>query len=118
MGDEIWLDALVTVLEAGGVLEKLQVFFRPPAMIYPKNDKEWRAFIQKRDNMQARLNQFLNLLVEETRTENYKFLRKSALAKERVMKQQSLVLTEYLEELDEHIAKMQKDIKRLEMRNA
>eukprot|EP00929_Paragymnodinium_shiwhaense_P084240 TRINITY_DN45024_c0_g1_i1.p1 TRINITY_DN45024_c0_g1~~TRINITY_DN45024_c0_g1_i1.p1 ORF type:complete len:1707 (-),score=375.57 TRINITY_DN45024_c0_g1_i1:105-5225(-) len=114
--EEICLDALVTVLEESGTLGKLQEFFQPPPMLRPKTDKDWANFKARKMQMQNRLNIFYRWLQEETRVTHYEFLKDSAIAKERVTKQQSLVLTEYLEELDEQIAKLQEDIRSLERR--
>lgn len=116
--EEIWLDAVVTVLESAGTLEKLQKFFLPMPMIFPKKVQEWGNFSQKKIKMERRLDLFLKWLQEETKVKHYQFLKESASSKERVLKQQSLVLTDYLEHLDEQILKLDDEIKVLERRNS
>jgi len=115
---ELWLDALVTALEDAGTLRRLQQFFLPMPMIKPKKPQEWGQFQQKKVKMEERLACFLKWLQEETEIRHYRFLKDSAAAKERVLKQQSLVLTDYLEHLDEQISKLSNDIKVLERRTA
>eukprot|EP00928_Gymnodinium_smaydae_P092333 TRINITY_DN7618_c0_g2_i1.p1 TRINITY_DN7618_c0_g2~~TRINITY_DN7618_c0_g2_i1.p1 ORF type:complete len:1751 (-),score=274.06 TRINITY_DN7618_c0_g2_i1:106-5358(-) len=116
--EEIWLDALVTVMEAAGTLTALQKFFLPMPMIQPKKVHEWGNFNQKKIKMERRLDLFLKMLQEETRIKYFFFLKDSASAKERVLKQQSLVLTDYLEQLDEQIGTLQDEIRVLERRSA
>jgi hypothetical protein len=117
VAQEIWLDALVSVLEDCGALKKVQEFFLPPPMIRPKSSQEWGKFDEKKTKMEKRLNLFLRLLREATRTAHYKYLKDSAKTKEKVMKQQSLVLADYLENLDKRIQELQQDIKYLERKN-
>lgn len=117
VAQEIWLDALVSVLEDCGALQKVQDFFLPPPMIRPKSAQEWGKFDEKKTKMEKRLNLFLKLLREATRTAHYKYLKDSAKTKEKVMKQQSLVLADYLENLDKRIQELQQDIKYLERKN-
>ncbi|CAE7522060.1 pkd2, partial [Symbiodinium sp. CCMP2456] len=98
--EEIWLDALLTVLEDANALEKLQKLFLPRPMIEPKKAHEWSAFIRKKLILERRLNHFLRWLQEEARVKHYEYVREMAVSKERVLKQQSLVLTDYLQTLD------------------
>jgi len=114
---EVALDALVTVLESADTLKRLQEFFLPKPMIFPKKPQEWGKFNQKKLKMESALDLFLKWLQEETRIKHYRTLKDSAAAKERVLKQQSLVLTDYLEQLDKQISKLQDDIKVLEKDN-
>jgi len=116
--EEIWLDALVTVLEESRGLEKLQGFFLPMPMILPKKPEEWGNFNQKKMKMERRLDLFLQWLQAEARIKHYGFLKVQAESKERVLKQQSLVLTDYLETLDQQIESLQEHIKVLERKNA
>lgn len=118
VSEEIWLDALLTVLEEARSVQQLQKLFLPPPMIRPKNPKEWKNFNQKKGKMELRLNLFLKWLQEEARTRHAEYLSKMAESKERVLKQQSLVLTDYLETLDNQIEKLQEEIKTLERKNA
>jgi hypothetical protein len=115
--EEIWLDALVTVLESSSTLEKIQEFFLPMPMIQPEKVSEWGNFSQKKIAMERRLDLFLKWLQEETKTKHYRFLKECATAKERVLKQQSLVLTDYLEHLDGQIEHLEKQIKDLNDKN-
>jgi len=116
--EEIWLDALVTVLEEAGALERLQRFFRPMPMIKPTKPQELMNFKQKKAKMECRLNMFLRWLQEEARIKHYQYLKRMAQDKEKNLKQQSLVLTDYLETLDEQIVTLEKEIKVLERKNA
>jgi len=116
--EEIWLDALVTVLEEAGSLEHLQRFFRPLPMITPTKPQEKLHFKEKKAKMECRLNMFLRWLQEEARIKHYEYLQRMAQAKEKNLKQQSLVLTDYLETLDEQIVNLEKEIKVLERKNA
>lgn len=116
--EEIWLDALVTVLEEAGSLERLQKFFRPLPMIKPTKPQEILNFKQKKAKMECRLNMFLRWLQEEARIKHYQYLKRMAQDKEKNLKQQSLVLTDYLETLDEQIVNLEKEIKVLERKNA
>lgn len=116
--EEIWLDALVTILEEAGALERLQRFFRPLPMIKPTKPQELLSFKQKKAKMEFRLNMFLRWLQEEARIKHYRFLKEMAQDKEKNLKQQSLVLTDYLETLDEQIVNLEKEIKVLERKNA
>jgi len=118
LAEEIWLDALVTVLEEAGALERLQRFFRPLPMIKPTKPQELLNFKQKKAKMESRLNMFLRWLQEEARIKHYGFLKEMAQDKEKNLKQQSLVLTDYLETLDAQIVQLEKDIKVLERKNA
>lgn len=115
--EEIWLDALVTALEAQGTLKELQTFFLPPAMIRPTKVQDWANFKSKKTKMEKRLDIFLKILLEEVHIEHCRFLKQGAAAKERVLKQQSLVLTDYLEQLDEQISRLQREIDTLERKN-
>eukprot|EP00931_Biecheleriopsis_adriatica_P043727 TRINITY_DN24986_c0_g1_i1.p1 TRINITY_DN24986_c0_g1~~TRINITY_DN24986_c0_g1_i1.p1 ORF type:complete len:1703 (-),score=342.16 TRINITY_DN24986_c0_g1_i1:24-5132(-) len=115
---EIWLDALVTVLEEAGALAKLQGLFLPEPMILPKKAQEWTVFEQKKKKMERRLNRFLALLEEQARVKHYQYLKNMAVSKERVLKQQSLVLTDYLQTLDQQIEKLQEEIATLEQKNS
>lgn len=116
--EEIWLDSLVTVLEEAGVLKKLQRFFLPRPMQLPKKPQEWGVFYQKKQKMELRLNLFLRWLEQESKIKQYKFLRDMADAKERVLKQQSLVLTDYLKTLDDQVRTVQEEIAILERKKA
>mmetsp|Transcript_159476 Transcript_159476/g.290921 ORF Transcript_159476/g.290921 Transcript_159476/m.290921 type:complete len:1713 (-) Transcript_159476:64-5202(-) len=115
---EIWLDALTTVLEDHGLLEKLQKFFLPQPMIKPRSSQEWGHFDQRKVKMEKRLDLFLGLMMEETYIAHYRYLRESAKTKQKVLKQQSLVLADYLEQLDNTIKELQEEIKVLDRRNA
>mmetsp|Transcript_56330 Transcript_56330/g.134438 ORF Transcript_56330/g.134438 Transcript_56330/m.134438 type:complete len:1649 (+) Transcript_56330:89-5035(+) len=115
---EIWLDALITVLEEAQALRKLQKLFIPMPMIQPKKAHEWQLFHQKKIRMERRLNSFLRWLQEEARVQHYQYVREMAVSKERVLKQQSLVLMDYLETLDKQIEKLQQEIQRLEKKNS
>eukprot|EP00933_Yihiella_yeosuensis_P008310 TRINITY_DN113696_c0_g1_i1.p1 TRINITY_DN113696_c0_g1~~TRINITY_DN113696_c0_g1_i1.p1 ORF type:complete len:889 (-),score=184.55 TRINITY_DN113696_c0_g1_i1:103-2523(-) len=115
---EIWLDALVSVLEEADALEKLRKLFLPMPMIYPKKPQEWEVFKEKRKRMERRLNLFLKWLQEEAEIQHCKYLKDMAVSKERVLKQQSLVLADYLGTLDDEIDKLQEEIKVLERKNA
>lgn len=116
--EEIWLDALITVLEEADALEKLQKLFLPMPMIQPKKAHEWSLFDHKKIRMERRLNSFLRWLQEEARVKHYQFVREMAVSKERVLKQQSLVLSDYLQTLDEQIQTLQKDMESLERKNS
>jgi len=116
--EEIWLDALVTILESMGALDRLQRFFRPLPMIRPTKPQELLNFKQKKAKMECRLNMFLRWLQEEARIKHYQYLKRMAQAKEKNLKQQSLVLVDYLDTLDEQIVSLEKDIKVLERKNA
>lgn len=116
--EEIWLDALVTVLEEAGALRQLQKLFLPIPMIIPKKTQEWGIFNQKKHRMEKRLNRFFGLLQEEARLKHYEYLKDMAVSKERVLKQQSLVLTDFLESLDSQIKRLQDEIKELSRQNA
>mmetsp|Transcript_133030 Transcript_133030/g.331995 ORF Transcript_133030/g.331995 Transcript_133030/m.331995 type:complete len:1777 (-) Transcript_133030:96-5426(-) len=118
LSEEIWLDALLTVLEEAQGLDKLQRFFLPMPMILPRKPQEWGVFNQRKVKMERRLDMFLKWLQEEARVRHYAFLQEMAESKERVLKQQSLVLTDYLETLDNQIQKIQNDIQELERKNA
>eukprot|EP00930_Biecheleria_cincta_P032692 TRINITY_DN2266_c0_g2_i1.p1 TRINITY_DN2266_c0_g2~~TRINITY_DN2266_c0_g2_i1.p1 ORF type:complete len:1612 (-),score=266.31 TRINITY_DN2266_c0_g2_i1:35-4837(-) len=114
---EIWLDALLTVLEEAGALKVLQKVFLPMPMIHPKKTQDWYAFYQKKEKMERRLNGFFFLLVQEAEVMHYRYLKEMAVSKERVLKQQSLVLTDYLVSLDTQIAQLHAEIISLEKRN-
>lgn len=116
--EEIWLDALITVLEEANALEKLQKLFLPMPMIQPKKVHEWSLFKHKKIRMERRLNSFLRWLQEEARVQHYQFVREMAVSKERVLKQQSLVLSDYLQTLDEQIQTLQQEMESLETRNS
>jgi len=116
--EEIWLDAVVTVLEECDVLGELQNLFRPATMIRPRTPQDVSNFYQKKVKMERRLELFLNMLREETKRRHYKYLKDSARTKVKVLKQQSLVLADYLEQLNARIKELQEEIKRLERRNA
>jgi len=116
--EEIWLDALVTVLEESGALSKLQKLFKPMPMILPKKNQEWVIFNQKKQKMERRLDRWFRLLKEESRVQHYLYLKDMAVSKERVLKQQSLVLTDYLQTLDQQVDKLQEEIKGLDRKNA
>jgi len=116
--EEIWLDALVTVLEESGALSKLQKIFKPMPMILPKKNQEWVIFNQKKQKMERRLDRWFRLLKEESRVQHYLYLKDMAVSKERVLKQQSLVLTDYLQTLDRQVDTLQEEIKALERKNA
>eukprot|EP00930_Biecheleria_cincta_P032691 TRINITY_DN2266_c0_g1_i1.p1 TRINITY_DN2266_c0_g1~~TRINITY_DN2266_c0_g1_i1.p1 ORF type:complete len:1578 (-),score=299.86 TRINITY_DN2266_c0_g1_i1:42-4775(-) len=115
--EEIWLDALVTVLEEAGALEHLQKLFVPMPMILPEKTQEWQIFNQK-NQMERRLNRFFSLLQEEARVKHFEYLKDMARSKERVLKQQSLVLTDFLETLDSQIEKLQNEIRDLNKQSA
>lgn len=115
---EIWLDALLTVLEESGALHKLQSFFMPKPMIHPKKLSDWAAYYKKKEKMERRLNRFFNLIIQEAELRQYQYLKEMAVAKERVLKQQSLVLNDYLVSLDSEIAQVRTEIKSLEKRNS
>ncbi|CAJ1345886.1 unnamed protein product [Effrenium voratum] len=87
-------------------------------MIQPKKAHEWQLFHQKKIRMERRLNSFLRWLQEEARVQHYQYVREMAVSKERVLKQQSLVLMDYLETLDKQIEKLQQEIQRLEKKNS
>eukprot|EP00929_Paragymnodinium_shiwhaense_P112483 TRINITY_DN80741_c0_g1_i1.p1 TRINITY_DN80741_c0_g1~~TRINITY_DN80741_c0_g1_i1.p1 ORF type:complete len:1736 (-),score=254.35 TRINITY_DN80741_c0_g1_i1:79-5286(-) len=116
--EEVWLDALVTVLEELGTLKALQQFFLPPPIIMPRKPQEWGHFAMKKVKMERRLDLFLRWLKEETTIMHLRYLKSCTAAKERVLKQQSLVLADYLGDVDRHISELDKDIKQLERRNS
>jgi hypothetical protein len=118
LAEEIWLDALVTVLEEAEALQKLQQLFLPMPMILPKTAQEWNIFYARKKKMERRLNIFLGWLQEEAKIKQHHFLKEMSVSKERVLKQQSLVLADYLQTLDEEVEKLQEEIKVLERKNA
>jgi len=107
--EEVWLDAVITVLEECGCLEKLQHMFLPPPAPAPKNPKQWKALKHRKLKMERRLEEFFQLIILETRAKLYCQLQEMAVSKEQVMRQQSLVLTDYLETLDSQISKLQEE---------
>jgi len=117
VAQEIWLDALITVLEDVGTLKTVQAFFLPPAMIRPRTKQEMGKFDEKKVKMEQRLDKFLRLLIEGTKTQYYKYLKDSAKTKEKVLKQQSLVFADYLDRLEVRIKELQQEIKVLERKN-
>jgi len=114
---EIWLDALVTVLEDVGTLKKVQEFFLPPPMMQPRNAQEHGNVDQQKVKMEIRLDKFLRLLVECTKMQHYRYLKNSAKTKEKGLKQQSLVFADYLDRLEQRIKELQQEIKVLERKN-
>merc|ERR1712190_681100 len=99
-------------------ITKLQHLFMPKPMIQPQKRTEWGKFEEKKKTLEKRLNLFLDWLKQEAQVQNLEFLKSMAASKERVLKQQSLVLTDYLETLDGQIENLQSEIKQLERRNA
>merc|ERR1712050_765983 len=99
-------------------LDKMQRVFLPMPMILPKKPQEWGKFNEKKDKMEQRLNLFLRWLQEESRIEHFKFLKKMSEAKVRTLKQQGLVMFDYLEELGKQIHELHEDITGLDRRNA
>eukprot|EP00403_Amphidinium_massartii_P003708 CAMPEP_0178383642 /NCGR_PEP_ID=MMETSP0689_2-20121128/7105_1 /TAXON_ID=160604 /ORGANISM="Amphidinium massartii, Strain CS-259" /LENGTH=1704 /DNA_ID=CAMNT_0020003865 /DNA_START=14 /DNA_END=5129 /DNA_ORIENTATION=+ len=116
--DEIWLDCLITVLEEARALERLQTFFRPPPMHKPKKPEDWGKYNARKVKMQHRLELFLRFCKERMREEHYKYLKERAAAKDRVLKQQSIYLAEYLSDLNEHIDTLKAQITKLDEQNA
>jgi hypothetical protein len=116
--EEVWLDSLMSVVEQALGLEKLQSVFMPMPMILPKKPQEWGKFNEKKDKMEQRLNLFLRWMQEESRIEHYKFLKKMSEAKVRMLKQQSLVMFDYLEALGKQIDELQKEITVLDRQNS
>jgi len=120
ISSEIWLDALLTVLEnradtnSVSAIEKLQAFFLPMPMITPKKPQEWNAFKEKKVKLELRLDSFVKWLQEIARLQHLAYLKEMTESKERVLKQQSLVLTDYLETLDEQIKKIEEELQELE----
>lgn len=114
---ELWLDALVTVLEEFKAFDRLQAFFLPPKMIRPRTHIELNNFDTKKQKMEHRLDIFLHLIMAETYAKHYEYLKECAKIKEKVLKQQSLVLADYLDKLDSRIKELQAEIKVLERRN-
>lgn len=116
--EEVWLDALVTVLEDSDALQELQEFYMPPAMIRPKKTEDYGEFSKRRKRMGDRLHTFLLLLEEITKQKSYEFLKERAACKERVLKQQSLVLMEYLQNLNDQITKLDEEIADFEAKSS
>jgi len=115
---EIWLDSLVTVLEENGTLSKLQDFFRPPPMVKPTRPHEQTQYNDRKNKMEQRLNLFLRWLQQEADKKHLEYVKDMADDKEKNLKQQSLVLTDYLETLDIQIDKLETEIKELENNSA
>merc|ERR1712190_453409 len=99
-------------------ITKLQHLFMPQPMIQPQKRTEWGKFEEKKKMLEKRLNIFLDWLKQEAQVKNLEFLKDMAASKERVLKQQSLVLTDYLETLDSQIEELQAEIKKLQRKNA
>jgi len=116
--EEIWLDALVTVLEESGGLKSLQKYFLKPAMIQPKRPQEWGRFNDEKDKMEKRLDYFLKWLQAETKFKYYEYLQRCAEKKERVLRLQSCVQKSYLDQLEEQITNIKVEIRDLEHKNA
>lgn len=117
VSEEVWLDALLSALEARGI-DLLQRTFLPVPCLMPKKQQEWNAFKDKQLRMQRRLDIFLQLLQQEAVKQHYVYLAGMSLEKERVLKQQSLVLTDYLETLDAQINKVSEERQDLETKRA
>mmetsp|Transcript_249 Transcript_249/g.809 ORF Transcript_249/g.809 Transcript_249/m.809 type:complete len:1700 (-) Transcript_249:20-5119(-) len=109
--EEVWLDALVTVLEDAGFLDKVQHIFLPAPTPEPKRHRERVAFANRKRGMENRLDGFLRLLQMEAKKGYYGFLGQMAKQKETVLKQQSLVLTDYLQTLEDQHRKVQEKVK-------
>eukprot|EP00429_Kryptoperidinium_foliaceum_P003204 CAMPEP_0176020016 /NCGR_PEP_ID=MMETSP0120_2-20121206/9685_1 /TAXON_ID=160619 /ORGANISM="Kryptoperidinium foliaceum, Strain CCMP 1326" /LENGTH=1787 /DNA_ID=CAMNT_0017353103 /DNA_START=63 /DNA_END=5426 /DNA_ORIENTATION=- len=107
---EVWLDALVTVLEEVGALDRLQKLYMPPRCQKPRKQTEWSAFNERKAKMEKRLDDFFELLKEEAEYGHSMFMKHMAEDKERGLKQQSLVLTDYLETLEKQIAKTNQEL--------
>lgn len=110
---EFLLDALVTALEKTPVLAEVRDFFRLPPILYPKKPEEKKNFEESKQNMEIRLNHVLRWLEAESKLKHYALLKDQALARERVLKQQSLVLADYLEGLENSIEDLRKEIAEL-----
>jgi len=115
--EEIWLDALLTVLEDSNYIDELQKAFRPPQMIKPKSPGAWEKFYAKQRKMERRLDLFLRILQNATRKQHYEYLRNSAKMKQKVMKKQTLALLEYMDRLEKDMKAVNADIKNIEQKN-
>lgn len=104
--EEVWMDALVTAMEECGGLEHAQQLFMPLPCLKPRKPADWTAFNDRKEKMEGRLRTFIQLLQVEARLERVNFLKVMAMEKERVLKQQSLVLTDYLDTLEKQIEKV------------
>merc|ERR1712194_67095 len=114
VSEEVWLDALVTVLEECGAIRDVQELFLAPAMVKPRTNAEEERLEKAKIDFERRLNVFLGLLEQEARLQHLTTLSAMAKAKERVLKQQGLVLLDYLETLDKQIENVQLEKKNLE----
>jgi len=67
--------------------------------------------------MEKRLDFFLKWLQAETRTKYFQYLRECAYDRERALKQQGLVLHDYMEKLNQKISSVEVEIRTLEQKN-
>lgn len=115
--EEIWLDCLLTILEDVGAVQFLQDFYSEGPFIQPKTSKEINDIQQTKLFKEKRLNGFLVYIHALARKHHYFQLQKSAKIKQKHLKSQSLVLSDYLTQLDDQIEKLKTDIEDLNQKN-
>eukprot|EP00927_Polykrikos_kofoidii_P053585 TRINITY_DN48191_c0_g1_i1.p1 TRINITY_DN48191_c0_g1~~TRINITY_DN48191_c0_g1_i1.p1 ORF type:complete len:1787 (+),score=242.54 TRINITY_DN48191_c0_g1_i1:701-5362(+) len=108
---ELRLDALITALEETRLLDRIHNAFVPEPMPLPTRVRDRQLLNRKKLDFERQMGAFYQWLSEETTLRHLSYLKDSAIAKERSMKQQTLILTEYLEHLDEQIQSITNHIK-------
>lgn len=110
---EFLLDALITALEKTETLKAVQEFFLMPPILYPRKPQEKKKFEEMKTTMEQQLNYIVRWLEVEAKIKHFSLLKEQTLARERVLKQQSLVLADYLAGIEEQIEMLTKEIEEL-----
>eukprot|EP00971_Amphidinium_carterae_P322077 6402154-Amphidinium_carterae.1 len=84
----------------------------------PKKPEEQGKYRARTVKMQHRLDLFLRVCKEEMKKEHYRYLKDRAAAKDRVLKQQSIFLAEYLGDLNQNIEELKAQISDLDEQNS
>lgn len=110
VAQELWLDALLTVLEYSGTIEKVRAFFVPAPMLFPKSELDKLVYKERLDLFMARLNMFYFWMQQEAALKLQSQTAAGALIKERVMMNQSIIMAEHLAEMDKQILEFRQEI--------
>ena len=112
--EEIWLDALVTAIEAGGGQEVLLGACKNPAQVIPRSSAEKKELDDKKSGLEMRLDMVFKWLQTKRDIGFTKDFEDNVEEKEEIVREQSVAMMEYIEEMEQNLLDVGDEISTLQ----
>jgi len=117
VAEEVWLDAVITVMEQYGVPALAQKVFKRERQHKPVSTEQKRKFEETKAKFAKALRYLLKYVRVKAAIEHQKLISRAAQNKVKVLRDQSLVFNDYVHKIEEEIANTEKQIAELQQRS-